>query len=182
MLTCRSERRRKRIRIITRMTCTSCVSACGFAQTKLREQWKALNSELRDSGRRSRDRRPDCKTTFLDVSNHLEEHAIEKFFEKVTERTRDIGRRSRDRRPTVKQRVLEVSSNKEKFWKKSMNGHATVVGGHATFSWLSNNVFVRFKRLGEILKKVTERSHDSGRSHATVWRLSKNVFLYVSSN
>ena len=35
---------------ITRETCASGASACGFARTKLRIQWKALNSELRDSG------------------------------------------------------------------------------------------------------------------------------------
>ena len=60
-----------------------------------------------------------------------------KFLKKVTERSRDSGRRSRDRRPTVKQRFFDVSSNSEIFWKKSLNGHATVVGGHATVRWLS---------------------------------------------
>ena len=118
---------------------------------------------------------------------------------KVAERSRDSGRRSRDRRPTVNQRFLDVSSNWEIFWKKSLNGHATVVGGHATVGRLSINVFwtfqaiwkifekshwtitrqwseitrpsadcqttffVRIKSLGEILKKVAERSRDSGR-------------------
>ena len=155
--------------------------------------------------------------------------------------------RSRDRRPTVKQRFLDVSSNKKTFWKKSLNGHATVVGGHATVGRLSNNVFWtfqaiwenfeksrwtvtrqwlrsrdrrptvkrrfwtfqaiskifeksrwtvtrqwsevtrpsadcqttfsgRFKRFGKILKKVAERSRDNGWGHATVGRLSNNVF------
>ena len=97
------------------------------------------------------------------------------------------------------------------FEKKSLNGHATVVGGHATVGRLSNNVFRRFKRFekilkkvaersrdsvevtrpladcqttffgrfkrfGKILKKVAQRSRDSGRGHATVGRLSNNVF------
>ena len=85
--------------------------------------------------------------------------------------------RSRDRRPTVKQRFLDVSSDLGKFWKNSLNGHATVVGGHATVGRLSNNAFFRrFKRFGEILKKVAERSRDSGWGHATVGRLSNNVF------
>ena len=159
----------------------------------------------------------------------------------------ESGRRSRDQWPTVKQRFLEVSSNLGKFWKKSLNGHATVVGGHATVGRLSNNVFWtfqeiwenfeksrwtvtrqwlrsrdrrptvkqrfwtfrairkcfeksrwtvtrqwsevtrpsadcqttffgRFKRFGKILKKVVERSRDNGWGHATVGRLSKNVF------
>ena len=126
--------------------------------------------------------------------------------------TRDSGRRSRDRRMTVKQRFLDVSSDSDKFWKKSLNGHATVVGGHATVGWLSNNVFLtfqairenleksrwtvtrqwsevtrpsddcqttffrRFKRFGEILKKVTERHATVVGGHATVGWLSNNVF------
>ena len=85
------------------------------------------------------------------------------------------------------------------FWKKSLNGHATVVGGHATVGRLSNNIFLdvssdlgkfwkkslnghatvvevtrpsadcqttffgRFKQLEIFLKKVAERSRDSGR-------------------
>ena len=138
--------------------------------------------------------------------------AISKILKKVAERSRDSGRRSRDRRPTVKQRFLDVSSNLGKFWKKSLNGHATVVGGHATVGRLSNNVFWtfqaiwenfeksrwtvtrqwsevtrpsadcqttffgRFKQFGKILKKVAERSRDSGWGHATVGRLSNNVF------
>ena len=36
--------------------------------------------------------------------------------------------------------------------------------------------FGRFKRFGKILKKVAERSRDSGWGHATVRRLSNNVF------
>ena len=36
--------------------------------------------------------------------------------------------------------------------------------------------FGRFKRFGKILKKVAERSRDSGWGHATVGRLSNNVF------
>ena len=138
--------------------------------------------------------------------------AIRKFFEKVTERSRDSGRRSRDRWLTVKQRFFDVSSNYEKFWKKSLNGHATVVGGHATVGRLSNNVFRRVKQLWKFLKKshwtvtrqwskVTRPSADcqttffgcfmqlgkifkkslNGHAtvvggHATVGRLSNNVF------
>ena len=72
---------------------------------------------------------------------------------KVAERSRDSGRRSRDRRPTVKQRFLDVSSNKKKFVKKSLNGHATVVGGHATVGRLSNNVFWTFQAIWENFEK-----------------------------
>ena len=185
----------------------------------------------------------DCQTTIFRRFKQLEF-----FWKKVAERSRDSGRRSRDRRLTVKQRFLDVSSNLGKFWKKSLNGHSTVVGGHATVGRLSNNVFWtfqairkffeksrwtvtrqwsevtrpladcqttffgRFKQFGRILKKVAERSRDSGRrscdrrptvkqrffgrfkrfekilknvaersrdsgwGHATVGRLSNNVF------
>ena len=61
--------------------------------------------------------------------------------------------RSRDRRPTVKQRFLDVSSNLKNFWKKSLNGHATVVGGHATVGRLSNNVFWTFQAIWENFEK-----------------------------
>ena len=125
---------------------------------------------------------------------------------------------SRDRRPTVKQRFLDVSSDSGKFWKKSLNGHATVVGGHATVGRLSNNdfstfqairnffeksrwtvtrqwsevtrpsadcqttYFGRFKRFGKILKKVAERSRDSGRRSGDRRLTVKQRFLDVSSN
>ena len=154
---------------------------------------KKVAERSRNSGRRSRDRRPTVKQRFLDVSSDLGKfwkkslngHAtvvevtrpsadcqstffgrfkqLEKILKKVAERSRDSGRRSRDRRPTVKQRFLDVSSDLGKFWKKSLNGHATVVGGHATVGRLSNNVFWTFQAIWENLKKVAEQSRDSGR-------------------
>ena len=90
----------------------------------------------------------DCQTTFFGRFKQLA-----KFLKKVAERSRDSGRRSRDRRPTVKQRFLDVSSNKKIFWKKSLNGHATVVGGHATVGRLSNNVFWTFQAIWENFEK-----------------------------
>ena len=75
----------------------------------------------------------DCQTTFFGRFKHFG-----KILKKVAERSRNSDRRSRDHRPTVKQRFLDVSSNLKKFWKKSLNGHATVVGGHATVGWLSS--------------------------------------------
>ena len=116
----------------------------------------------------------DCQTTFLDVSSNL------KFFwKKVTERSRDSGRRSRDRRPTVKQRFLDVSSNLKFFWKKSLNGHATVVGGHATVGRLSNNAFGRLKQFENFLKKVTERSRDSGRRSRDRRLTVKHIYAWI---
>ena len=66
-------------------------------------------------------------SVFSDVSSHFG-----KIMKKVAKRSRDSGRRSRDCRPTVKQRFFDVSSNSGEFLKKSLNGHAAVVGGHAT--------------------------------------------------
>ena len=95
-------------------------------------------------------RRPsaDCQTTFFRRFKQLG-----KILKKVTEGSRDSGRRSRDRRPTVKQRFLNVSSNFVKFWKKSLNGHATVVGGHATVGRLANSVFWTFQAILENFEK-----------------------------
>ena len=99
----------------------------------------------------------DCQTTY---SRRFK--PLWKILKKVTEQSRDSGRRSRDLRPTVKQRFFDVFIHLEKFWKMSLNGHATVVGGHATVGWLSNNVYRRFNQFGNTSKKVTERSRDSG--------------------
>ena len=90
----------------------------------------------------------DCQTTFFGRFKRFG-----KILKKVAERSRDSGRRSRDRRPTVKQRFLDVSSDLGKFWKKSLNGHATVVGGHATVGRLSNNVFWTFQAIWENFEK-----------------------------
>ena len=109
---------------------------------------KKVVERSRDSGRRSRDRRPTVKQRFLDVSSDLE-----KFWKKIAERSRDSGRRSRDRRPTVKQRFSDVSSDLGKFWKKSLNGHVTVVGGHATVGRLSNNDFSTFQAIRNFFEK-----------------------------
>ena len=150
----------------------------------------------------------DCQTTFFGRFKRFGKN----FWKKVAERSRDSGRRSRDRRPTVKQRFLDVSSDLGKFWKKSLNGHATVVevtrpsaDCQTTFFGrfkqleiflkkvaersrdsgrrsrdcrpdCQTTFFGRFKRFGKILKKVAERSRDSGWGHATVGRLSNNVF------
>ena len=119
----------------------------------------------------------DCQTTFFERFQQLRN-----FLKKVTERSRDSGRRSRDRLPTVKERFFDVSNSSEKLWKKSLNGHATVVGGHATVGWLSNNVFGRFKQFGKMLKKVAERSRDSGRRSRDRRLTVKQRFFDVWSN
>ena len=114
----------------------------------------------------------DCQTTFLQRFKQFG-----KLLKKVAERSRDSGRRSRDRWSTVKQRFFDVSSNTEKLWKKLLNGHATVVGDHATVGRLSNNVFSTFKAFRKILKKVAERSRDSGRRSRNRRMTVKQRFL-----
>ena len=123
---------------------------------------KKVTERSRDSSRRSRDRRPTVKQRFLDVSSDLRKfwkkslnghatvvgghatvgwlsnnvfstfQAIIKKFEKsrwtVTRQWSEVTRPSADCQTTF----LDVSSDLGKFWKKSLNGHATVVGGHAT--------------------------------------------------
>ena len=163
---------------------------CSFKQ--LTKILKKVTERSRDRGRRSRDRRTTVKQRFWTfqaiwknfekksltghatvVGGHatvcwLSNNVFERFkqsgqiLKKVAERSRDSGRRSRDRRPTVKQRFWTFQAIWKKFEKKSLTGHTTVVGGHATVCWLSNNVFERFKQSGQILKKVAERSRDSG--------------------
>ena len=120
-----------------------------------------------------------------------------------------VAGQSRDRRPTVKQLFSEVSSNWNNLWKKSLNGHVTVVGDHATVGRLSNNIFSTFQAIRNFFEKsrwtvtrqqptrrltVTQRFLDVSSSlgkfwkkslnghatvvggHATVGRLSNNVF------
>ena len=103
----------------------------------------------RGSGRKSRDRRPTVKQRFWTFQ------AIREFFEKsrwtVTRKWSEVTRPSVDCQTTF----LDVSSNWDKFWKKSLNGHATVVGGHATVGRLSNNVFPTF----QAFIKNFEKSH-----------------------
>ena len=100
----------------------------------------------------------DCQTTFF---GRFKELKI--FLKKVAERSRDSGRRSRDRRPTVKQPFLDDSSDLGKFWEKSLNGHATVVEVTRPSADCQTTFFGRFKQLENFLKKVAERSRDSGR-------------------
>ena len=132
---------------------------------------KKVAERSRDSGRRSRDRRPTVKQRFLDVSSDLGK------FEKSRWTVTRQWLRSRDRRPTVKQRFLDVSSDLGKFWKKSLNGHATVVGGHATVGRLSNNDFSTFQAIRNFFWKKLLNGHATVvGGHATVGRLSNNVF------
>ena len=80
-------------------------------------------------------------------------------------------------------RSRDDSTEMAKFWKKSLNGQATVVSGHATVGRLSNNVFQRFMLFGKILKKKSLNSHATVvGGHATVGWIVKQRFLDVSSD
>ena len=122
----------------------------------------------RDSGRRSRDLCMTVKQRFF-----WRFKQFENFLKKVAERSRDSGRRSRNRWPTVKQRFFDVSSNAEKFQRKSLNGHATVVGGHATIGRLSNNVFSTWQAIRKFFEKsrwtVTRQWSEVTRLSADCW-------------
>ena len=138
---------------------------------------KKVAERSRDSGRRSRDCRPTIKQRFLEVSSEIWED-----FKKCHWTVTGQWLRSRDRRPTVKQRFLDVSSDLGKFWKASLNGHAIVVGGHATVGRLSNNVFWTFQAIWESFEKshwtVTGQWLRSRDRRPTV----KQRFLDVSSD
>ena len=140
---------------------------------------KKVTERSRDSGRRSRDRLPTVKQRFFRRFKQFGE-----ILKKVTERSHDSGRRSRDRWPTVKQRFFgRFKQLGDIFWKKSLNGHATVVGGHATVGRLSNNVFWTSQAImRNFLKKVAERSRDSGRRSHDLWPTAKQRFFHVSSS
>ena len=119
----------------------------------------------------------DCQTTFFRRFKQFG-----KILKKVAERSRDSGRRSRDRRPTVNQRFLDVSSDLGKFWKKSLNGHATMVEVTRPSADCQTTFFRRFKQLEIFLKKVAERSRDSDRRSRDRRPTVKQRFLDVSSD
>ena len=72
---------------------------------QLEKNLKKVAGRSRDSGRRSRDRRPTVKQRFSTFQ------AIWENFEKSRWTVTRQWLRSRERRPTVKQRFLDVSSN-----------------------------------------------------------------------
>ena len=79
--------------------------------------------------------------------------AIRNFFEKsrwtVTRQWSEVTRPSADCQTTFFRRFKQLG----KFWKRSLKGHATVVGGHATVGRLSNNVFWTFQAIRNFFEK-----------------------------
>ena len=96
--------------------------------------WKS-HWRSRDSGRRSRDRWMTVKQRFLDVSSNSENFWKKSL--KVTRQWSEVTRPLDDCQTTFFRRFKQFG----KILKKVTEGHATVVGGHATVGWLSNNVF-----------------------------------------
>ena len=81
--------------------------------------------------------------------------AIRKNFEKshwtVTRQWSEVTRPSADCQTTFFRRFKQLGN----FFRKSLNGHATLLGGHATVGRLSNNVFSTF----QVTSKHFEKSH-----------------------
>ena len=157
-------KRRIRIRITRK---TTYVSVCEAVWKKSRKQ--SSRTVTRPSA--------DFQTRFFRRFKRLR-----KFLRRVAQLSRDSGWWSRDCRPTVKQRFFDVSSDLVKFWKKSLNGHATVVGGHATVGRLSKKVFWTFQAIRKIFEKrrwtVTRQWSEVTRPSADC----RTTFLDVSSN
>ena len=138
---------------------------------------KKVAERTRDSGGRSRDRRMTVKQRFLTFQ------AIQEIFKKIAQRSRDSGRRSSDRWPTVKQCFFDVSSISDKFLKKMLIGHATVVGGHATVGRLSNNVLSTIQAIRRNFEKKLLNGHETVVGGSRDRRPTvKQRFFDVSSN
>ena len=102
--------------------------------------------------------------------------AIRNFVEKVAERSRDSGRRSRGLSADCQTTIFRRFKQLEIFWKSRWTVTRQWSEVTRPSADCQTTFFERFKRFGKILKKVAERSRDSGWSHATVGRLSNNVF------
>ena len=103
---------------------------------------------------------------------------IEKSRWTVTRQWSEVTRQSADCQTTF----LDVSSDLGKFWKKSLTGHATVVEVTRPSADCQTTFFGRFKQLEKNLKKVAERSRDSGRRSRDRRLTVEQRFLDVSSN
>ena len=144
-------------------------------------KWQNFEKSRRTVTRQSSEvTRPsaDCQTTlFRRYSKNG------KIFKKVAERSRNSRRRSRDRQPTVKQLFLDVSTKMADFWKKSLNGQATVIGGHTTVGWLSNNIISTLQQKWQNFQKshwaVTRQSSEVTRPSADC---QSTLFRHCSKN
>ena len=101
----------------------------------IRKIFEKSHWRSRDSGRRSRDRWMTVKQRFLDVSSNSKNFWIKSL--KVTRQWSEVTRPLDDCQTTFFWRFKPFGQ----ILKKVTEGHATVVGGHATVGWLSNKVF-----------------------------------------
>ena len=91
---------------------------------------------------------------------------------------RTVTRPSADCQTTFFRRFNQIG----KILKKSLNSHATVVGGHATFGRLSNNFFSTFQANRKFFEKVAERSRDSRRRSRDRRPTVNNFFFTFQAN
>ena len=84
--------------------------------------------------------------------------------------------RSRDRRPTVKQRFRTFQAIFKIFWKSRWTVTRQWSEVTRPSADCQTTFFGRFKRFGKILKKVAERSRDSGRRSRDRWLTVKQRF------
>ena len=144
--------------------------------TKMAKFWKkSLNGQATVVG---------GHTTVGRLSNNVFStfQAIRKILKKVAERSRDSGRRSRDRRPTVTQRFSTFQAIRKIFEKSRWTVTRQWSEVTRPLADCQTTFFRRFKQFGKILKKVAERSRDSGRRSRDRRPTVKQRFLYVSSN
>ena len=119
---------------------------------------KKVAERSRDSGRRTRDRLPTVKQRFFGRFKQLGE-----ILKKVVERSRDSGRRSRDRRPTANYVFRTFQAIRKNFGKSRWTVTWQLSEVTRPSADCQTTFFRRFKQSGKILKKVAERSRDSGR-------------------
>ena len=115
----------------------------------------------------------DCQTTFFRQFKQLE-NVLKKSRWTVTRQLSEVSRPSADCLTTFFGRFKQFGKN---YWKKSLNGHATVVGGHANVGRLSNNVLQTIQAIRKFFEKKSLNGHAIVvGGHATVGWLSNNVF------
>ena len=93
-------------------------------------------------------RRRYVNKLFVGKKNKNEIYICEAVCDAVREWS-EVTRPSADCQTTIFRRFKQL----EIFWKKSLNGHATVVGGHATVGRLSNNDFSTFQAIRNFFEK-----------------------------
>ena len=139
---------------------------CGKSRWTVTRQWSE----------ESRDRRLTVKQRFWTFQ------AIRNFFWNwtVTRQWSEVTRLSVDCQASTFFETFQAIW--ERFWKKVADGHATVVEVTRPSADCQTTFFGRFKQFGKILKKVAERSRDSGRRSRDRRPTVKQRFLDVSSN